>query len=212
MGSALHQAGAAAGVGRRRPARDSTGEGAMLPVLSQELEEVVTCGWLHHMCPFQPHPVCLQGPTEGWQRSNTQWEHTIRHTRSQLEGGQRAGRMGWEQGLWRHHAMPHGPRGWPCPAGDRKPWRAVPRNFHPRKGPGPQTVHTGGEHAPTKEEAHRHWGLKLGSRKLKSVTRTKGQNKKLESRMRASAREDDGTGKRQVRLPGPARSNSRREQ
>lgn len=86
---------------------------------------------------------------------------------------------------------PHGPRGWPCPAGcDGKPWRAVPRNIHPRKGPGLQTVHTGGEHAPTKEEADRHWGRKLGSRKLKSITRTKGQNKKLESK--SAGEQDEG--------------------
>ena len=64
--------------------------------------------WL--IVPHVPLPTSARLPTgpltEGCQRSDTQWEHTTHHTRSQLEVEQRAGRMGWEQGLWRHHAMP----------------------------------------------------------------------------------------------------------
>ena len=82
-------------------------------------------------------PLLTGPPTEGCQRSNTQWEHTIRHTCSQLEVEQRAGRMEWEQGLRRHHGTPPRAEGLAVPHRGQKTPEGGAQEVSPQEGSRP---------------------------------------------------------------------------
>lgn len=114
------------GSGKTLATGDPTGEGAVLPVLSQQL------GGSSYMCLIAPlgarHPAPAPLPTQlqpgGCQKNNM---HTDTPSLIHAQGGKR-NRVGADGAGAGPLAAP------PVPSGDGEPWRAVPRNLHPWKG------------------------------------------------------------------------------